>query len=370
MGLDHLPKECVIRRQVRLRFFIFSLPVKTVLGCLLVSAALFGVTASSSYANERVGTFAIEDLRVRATLVSEEEDGGDFSLDDSAFALSWRKNKNLSAYFALGPELSRKLPIYYAEIPKDQFGIVEGYAQYEGVYGRVRMGLIPLEFGYDGVLEPHERVFLWALPYSRGLIGNRDYGANFYTEHLGYYTQLTVHNGEIDTPSDGRMWTSGNWGYTNGRSFRMQFSMQTGSVKGEVSAGGNNQFGGVVNGETALWRNALLFAHWYKRGWNVVLQSGGGEVKQEDLNGRYNMNMAELTRYFSKNFGVGVRYDQIDPNRKVDGDMQTETSLALVVKSDDSTSNLILSFTKSIEESNEMPDDQVRLAWLLTPYSR
>jgi hypothetical protein len=147
-------------------------------------------------------------------------------------------------------------------------------------------------------------------------------------------------------------------------------SLQTGFVESQVSAASENTVGGVVNGKTAQWRNGLFFINWYPRNWNVVMQVGGGEVEQDLKTGRYSSNMFELTRLFSKNFGAGLRYDQIDPNRNLSGDQITEASVMLLVKSTDSTSDFYLLGTKVIEESNERPNDELRLVWLLSPYSR
>ncbi|MCB0350283.1 MAG: hypothetical protein KDD38_03810 [Bdellovibrionales bacterium] len=329
-------------------------------------ALLFSLNSS---ADEPVGTLSIEMLRLRPTLLSDESVGASFSLSDSAFGLSWRKNKKLSAYVEVSSELSRNLPVYYSAAQVDRIGFSMAYAEYLGVYGRIRFGLIPLNFGYDGVLASHENIYNNALPYSERIIGLTDQGISFYTENNGYYTELVVHNGEIDTASDGRIWTSGNWGFTNGRHFRTQLSLQTGYVKSSV-ASSTNSLAGVLPNQTALWRNGIFFLNWYPRNWNIVAQIGGGEVKQDSQEGRYNNSMIEVTRSISKNFTAGFRYDQLDPDRKTDGDILTDLSLALTFKSADSTSQVIVLATKSIEESGEIPDDQLRLVWLLTPYAR
>ncbi len=318
---------------------------------------------------EQVGLLSIEMLRLRPTLHSHESVGASFSLSDSAFGLRFKKDKNISAYVEVGSELSRNLPIYYADQPEDRLGFSMAYAEYLGVYGRVRFGLIPLNFGYDGFIDSHENIYNNALAYSERIIGLTDQGISFYTENNGYYTQIAAHNGEIDTTSDGRVWTSGNWGFVNGRHFRTQLSLQTGSVKSSV-ASTTNTIAGVLPGETTLWRNGMLFVNWYPRNWNVVAQIGGGEAKQNSRVGRYNNSMFEVTRTVSKNFSAGFRYDQLDPDRKMDGDILTDLSLALVFKSADSTSQVIVLATKSVEESGEIPDDQLRLVWLLTPFAR
>ncbi|OFZ16897.1 MAG: hypothetical protein A2Z20_09600 [Bdellovibrionales bacterium RBG_16_40_8] len=319
---------------------------------------------------ETVGSFFIQSIHLRPTFLSQEDTGADFSLADSTFAIGWKKNKNLSVFFEVGSEKLRNLPAYYAASEQNRLGFYKAFIEFQGVYGRFRFGLIPLNFGYDGILENYERIFNKSLLYSQRIIGISDYGMSFFSELNGYYTQLTIHNGEIDTTSDGRLWVSGNWGYTDGRNFRTQLSLQTGYVRGDVSTGATNTLAGVVNGEIALWRNGVIFANWYQRNWNVVMQFGGGEVKQDDDTGRYSTEMYELTNTFTKNLGVGVRYDKLNPNRKASGDGVTEVSLMFLLKSIDSTSNFVILGTKAIEESSERHNDQLRIEWVLTPFAR
>jgi hypothetical protein len=323
----------------------------------------------TAFAGESIGTLSIDNVRLRAEFLSLEEQGADFNLQDSAFAVEWRKDNAISAYLAIGSELSRNLPIYYNAIQQDRVGFYEAYGEFRGVYGTVQFGLIPLKFGYDGALSDDERLFNRAQPYSQRLIGLRDFGLSFSTENKGYYTMISAHNGEVDTESDGRVWATANWGYTNSRNFKTQLSLQSGSVKATQSTGSTNTIAGVDNTISAKWSNALLFMNWYPRQWNVVVQVGGGELEQTGIEGGYLSNMFEATRYFSKNFGTGFRYDQFDPNKNINGDKITEASLALVFKSSDSTSEIVLSGTKVTEEGNEVTNDQFRLVWLLTPVS-
>lgn len=322
------------------------------------------------FADEKIGTFAIDSVFLRPTFISDEVEGGQFSLTDSQFSLGWKKNNNLSASFTIGSELNRNLPIYYAAAEQDRLGFIESYAQYQNVYGVVRFGLIPLHFGYDGHIKPGERYFNRSQIYSERIIGLTDVGVSFYTENNGYFTQLAAHNGEVDTQSDGRPWVTGIWGYTNSRNLRVQLSMQTGSVKKEISQGATTTLAAVTNGEAAKWRHGDLFVHWSPRNWNIVLEATGGEVQQGDTKGGYRAHMLEVSHFFSKNFGTGLRYDEFDPNNKTSGDRQTDSSLVFVAKSDDATSAFYLLGTKSNEQANERPNDQLRVVWVLTPYAR
>lgn len=330
----------------------------------------FTVSSSLVFADEKVGVFSIESVYLRPTLSSVEEDGGQISLSDSQFSLLWSKDKNTSAHFTVGSELNRNLPVYYATLPEDRLGFIEAYAEYKFVYGVLRAGLIPLNFGYDRVVKLSERYFDDSLLSTRRVIASTDLGVSFFTENVGYYTQIIAHNGEIDTESDGQIWVTGNWGYTNSRNVRVQLSLQTGRVEKDVSTGGTNTLGGVSNGNSALWRNGAFFVNWHPRNWNVVWQTFGGELVQGQYKSQYKSTLLSAEHFFSKNFGTGLRYDLFDPNSKVSGDIKTETSFVFIIKSVDSTSALYVLGTKSDEQANEIHDDRVQVVWLLTPFAR
>jgi hypothetical protein len=339
--------------------------------CLLFLQVLFFFACGGPlFADEKIGMFSIDSVFLRPEYISHEENGADISLSDSQFSLGWKKDNSFSAHMTVGSELQRNLPVYYATIPEDRLGFIEAYALYQNVYGEFRFGLIPILFAYDGRIKPSERYYNRSQIYSHRVIGLTDQGLSFWTSHNGYYTQLAMHDGEIDTTSDGRPWVTGLWGYTNDRNVRSQLSIQTGSVKKEVSLGATNSLAGVSNGDTAKWRSGNLFVNWYPRYWNIVFEFTGGEVQQGDDEGRYRAYMIEVSHFFTKNFGVGARYDDFDPNTDLTGDRQMDTSFVIVGKSDDSTSAFYLLGTKSNEQRGELPNDELRVVWVLTPYSR
>ena len=339
-----------------------------ILAATFFSALIF-LQSPCATALEKVGEFKIETITLRPTWVSDEQTGADFVLSDSVAAFSWSKDKKLSVLAGVGSTLERNLPVYYTATNEDELGFYEMYAQYQGVYGKTRFGLIPLNFGYDGVIESSHRYFERALPYKQRAFGLRDYGFSFYTENKGYFTEIIAHNGEVDTTSDGRLWTTARWGFDKGKDFRAQVSLQTGYVKDEVSLGNTeNVLGGVTNGETAKWRNGLIFLNWYPRRWNVVFQYGGGEFVQGDREGQFSTQTLTVTRLFNNQYGAGFRYDEFDPNSDLSNDKITEYSLLLLAKSIDSTSTVYLAGTKVEEQGTEVANDQLRLVWLLTPY--
>jgi hypothetical protein len=333
---------------------------------------LFSIIAFAAYsfahADEKIGTFSVEELRLRPTYMSTEGQGGVFSLDDSAFGVGWRKDKLLSAYFEVGPLASRMLTGYWNLDPEDGYGFTKAYAQYDGIYGRVRFGLIPIGFGYEGSVNPQDRYFQWSQLMTSKLIGYDDIGLSFFTQYNGFFTEFIIHNGEIETSGDGRLWATAHFGWTNNLDWRVQLSLQTGFVNGDQSSPTFN-VGNVTPGETAKWRNGALFVNWKPRDWNVVFQAAGGQVAQDSTTGNYSADLAEATHFFTKNFGLGLRYDYFNPYTATGANETTAGSLLIALKSDDSTSTVLIAGTKNIHDSSQVHDDELMLTWLLTPYT-
>jgi hypothetical protein len=334
---------------------------------LCVSSGIF--VPSANAAGERIGNIRIESISFRPTLLTLEDEGGEFDLADSSFSLSWKRDNNISTFVAVGSTEERNLPIYYAAPQLDNVGFFEAYAQYAGLYGNIRFGLLPLGYSYDGRLAEQDEVFNESLLFEERVIGRRDYGLSYYVTHKGYFTELIAHNGEIDTESDGRLFVTGHWGWTDSNRWTTTMSLQTGSVQGDVSDGGTNTLAGVTNGESAKWRHGAFYVNYHPRNLNVVMQIAGGAVEQDNYDGDYSSWLIELSHMWSKNMGFGIRIDELDPNRDLPDDKTTKTHLALMLRSNDRTSNVYLVGTKVSEEKGEVPNDELRLVWYVTPFA-
>lgn len=319
---------------------------------------------------EKIGTLDVSEVMLRPGLVLTEGQGMEFDLQDSRFKVGWKRDRKFSSVISIGSKSSMNLPQYFrSENLDDDLGIFEAYAQYEGIYGRFRAGLIPLYFGHDATVSAHQRVFPRPMIYSERTVALRDFGASFYTSYNGYYTEIIAHNGEIDhKPNDGNTWLTSRWGWSNERDFRVQVSAQAGTTDKEATENGAAGLAGFDNAQDAQWRAASFFAAWTPRKWQVVYQSSSGEVEQDDNKGRYISHQFDLTHYFRPTFGMGLRYDSFDPNTRESGDQETRTSLALIFQSQDGSSAVHLIGTKRREEKNDRSNDELRLSWRLTPF--
>jgi hypothetical protein len=346
-----------------------------IVAILLGLALPVAVLAQDIDSSEKVGHLTVEDVLLRPTYKSTESEGGQFGFGDSSFKVRWEKGQNISATIAVGSVLQKNVPeIYLAEAPADTLGFYEAYAEYKGVYGRVRAGLQPLEFGYYGSQPDMERIFPRPLLYQQRVIGLRDYGVGFYTTYNGYYTELIAHNGEVDqTAQDGDIWVTARWGWTNDRNIRVQFSGQTGHTKPVSTVAGSGAssttpLAGWDYTRSALWRFGSLSAHWYPSNWEISAQVTAGERVQDEVTSGLISTQFEVINYMGDNWGAGLRHDGFDPNNKISGDKQTQLSGLIFVKSSDSTSLVSVVYSKNFEEVNEIPNDEVMVSWRLTPF--
>jgi hypothetical protein len=342
--------------------------ISAILSALIILPAMaFGQDSKSL---EKIGRLSIDEVLLRPTYISNETAGGEFNFGDSGFKVRWEKDGNISATIAVGSVLQKNVPaIYSSTEPADALGFYEAYADYQGIYGRVRAGLQPLNFGFYGAQPNGERIFQRPLIYSQHVFGLRDYGVSFFTAHNGYYTELIGHNGEVDNAAqDGNVWVTARWGWGNDRNLRVQMSAQTGRTKPIATTVGSTTLAGWDNTKSAIWRFGALSVNWYPRKWDVVAQITGGERDQNSQQSGIMSTQFEALNYIGRLWGAGFRHDQFEPNNKLSGDKQTQVSAVFFVKSEDATSLVSLIISKNFEEQNETPNDQMVVSWRLTPF--
>ncbi|MEK6556400.1 MAG: hypothetical protein AABZ31_14220 [Bdellovibrionota bacterium] len=334
-----------------------------------VGLAMCTIVSSQAHADESVGRIKVEEVLLRPTYFSQEKEGGEFSFEDSSISVEWQKDQNFSARLMIGSTLERSVNQIYLETePDDALGFIEAYAQYTGIYGRVRAGLLPLNFGLAGMSEDYERIWPYSLLIEDRIIGLRDYGVSYYTSNNRFYTELVVHNGEVDTkPNDGNPWLTTRWGWKNEK-FQLQVTGQTGRTNKDTTTLGSPTIGGWDRTKNAQWRFVALSLQWRLRKWEVNFQATSGEAQQREDEKTLALYQFDFIRYLGPNWGVGLRHDQYDPNTKAKDDRVSEESAIVFTKSDDATSLVSLVFTKVLEEQYQEPNDKLWLQWRLTPF--
>jgi hypothetical protein len=334
-----------------------------------ISVFVLGFVAPGVFADERVGRVRVEEILLRPSYFSQEKEGGEFSFEDSNATIEWRKDEHFSARLKIGSTLERNVPLYYVEAePDDELGFIEAYAQYTGIYGHVRAGLLPLNFGLAGMRDDYDRIWPYTLLFEERVMGLRDYGLSYYTGHNRFYTEFVVHNGEVDLkPNDGNPWVTTRWGWQD-ENFQIQVSGQAGRTVKASTTAASQTIAGWDRTDNAQWRFVALSMQWRPRKWEVNFQATSGEAVQNDIDKTLALYQFDFIRYLSPRWGVGMRHDQYDQNTKAKNDRVSEESAMIFTKSADATSLLSIVFTKRLEEQNQVPNDKLWLQWRLTPF--
>ncbi len=319
-----------------------------------------------TFADEPLGIIRVEDITLRPQGYLREGKEGEFELGESSAALSWKLDEQLSSYFRFGAETLRGRPqIYDSTQSRSDLDLLEAYGQYEGILGRIRLGLIPIEVSREGVLKDHELIFPRSQIFSRGVLALRDFGLNYFITHNRFFTSLTVHNGESDSNVDNRTWYSARWGY-DFRKLRLEAFGQTGSTTPLSTTNSTLQVARFNPMEESRWRMGGFYADWTPSNFRMSLEGFVGDVTQEKETHRF------ITGHFDfgqmgKKYGVFFRYNPFDPDTKKANDTQHSLSLALLMLNPSQTSKVILIGTKVLDEGRDVPNDEIRLIWSATP---
>lgn len=321
-------------------------------------------------ASEKLGVLVLDDILMRPHFLVREGQETEFGLGETSMAFSWSKDQSLSAKIRLGPESLINPMIFLKDEISEQLTMIEAYAQLIGVYGRLRMGLIPLEFGVEGRWRESEIHFSRSLLFEKRIVPLRDYGFSYYVSNKGFYTQMAVHNGEGESRNpDSRMFFTASWGWRNQRNFEVGVSALTGTTKPQSTQAVNNSFlaGANVNVE-ALWRMAQGFLHWHPNNWFFLMEVLFGELEQVGEITKFNTGHIDLGYRWSPFIKIMARYDHLDPHAKIDRDLQRRASLGLMLSDKHQSQALYLIASKNYEQGSNLANDEFRLIWRMTPF--
>src|SRR5262249_3099113 len=113
----------------------------------------------SSVLREDIGELKIHDLLLRPNFMFQEGREGNFSIGESSFALRWELERKYAGVIRIGPRTLLNPTARYSPVVTDDIMLVEAFAEYNDVYGRFRMGRLPVEFGYEGRLWERYLIF-------------------------------------------------------------------------------------------------------------------------------------------------------------------------------------------------------------------
>ncbi len=333
---------------------------------------IFIAASQSLFASERAGRIHLNEVLLWPEYYSQETNGGEFQFYRTQFGLNWELGNSLRTQILVGSEKQKPIPVYYqTEDASENLAVLEAYGEYTGVYGRVRMGLMPLPITYENRLADRDLIFHDTLVFEKRILAKRDYGFSFYTENNGYFTEIMAHNGEIDQDdNDGNIWATARWGWEDRKRWHIEYAMQVGRTKPESTADAGTAIANFNINQSAVWKFTQLSIHWYDRKWDVVLEGLYGDIEQSsnDYKNRLSSYHADVIHMVKPHWGFGLRYDRIDLNEKLENDAEQASSLSLIFGGENDTSRFFITATKREEEGTEVLNDELRISWRLRPY--
>lgn len=352
------------------------------LACLVLLLIGSITVHSLELSKETLGQLDVSDVLLRPNFQLVESSRGGFSLGESSFEVTWRLDESLSGHFRVGSRQLINQAARYSDSVNDDLMLVEAYAEWAGPYGRFRLGRVPLEYGAEGSWLERDLLFARSMLYSKRLMALRDNGFSYEIDGSNFFTSISVSNGESDQDLDGRMWQTARWGYRQGKILEVGMMGQAGSTTAKstvktVMSGTTpvdtpiaDTTGGFNSSEGSRWRMGGVFAQWYPRWWQVVLEGTFGEVVQSSGGGKFSVAHLDVVRQFPNMYLLGVRADHFDPNSAKDGDRILEASLLLGVENRTRTSSVLLIGTKVFEEGRSSGNDRLLLVWRLAAVSK
>lgn len=351
---------------------------------LLMLLATFLTPAKAiELGKETLGQLEVSDILLRPTFQLSESRKGSFSMGESSFEVTWSLDESLSGHFRVGSRPLINQSARYVDTVNNDLMLVEAYAEWEGPYGRFRLGRVPIEYGAEGSWLERDLLFARSMIFTKRLVALRDDGFSYGIDNGNFFTNLSVSNGESDQDLDGRMWQTARWGYRQGKILEAGLMGQAGStstastVKAVTTAPGTttdvpvaDKTGGFNSSEGAKWRMGGVFAQWYPKWWQVVLEGTFGEVVQSNGGGKFSVAHLDVVHQLKSKYLVGIRADHFDPNSSKDNDRILEASLLLGIENRTRTSSVLLIGTKVFQEGVSSGNDRVLLVWRLSAVSK
>ncbi|MGE0764494.1 MAG: hypothetical protein AB7N80_14555 [Bdellovibrionales bacterium] len=333
-----------------------------IVSIILVLCAL----TSPTQAREQLGQLKVDNLVIRPQFRLLEPAKANFELGESLFSVRWDMDTKIGAVFTVGAKDLIGTSTHFAPELNQDLGFIEAYGEYNFDYGTIRAGLQPVGFGIEGSVGEADLDMPRSLLYQERIVPLRDIGVSYAIDHNGYFTRLMIHNGESGANLDGRPWYTAKWGWTKSGRWRLGMAGQTGTTKPTSTSTSQDNLAGVDITKEAQWRLGGPFMVWTPHRWRLAFEGYLGELSQEKDLRKYSAGYWSLS-YSGQAWFFGLRYDQIDPNHDLDNDLKRQVTLTLGLLSERRTSRVFLVATKVFEESNQIPNDELRLVWHLTP---
>lgn len=332
---------------------------------LVILVTLFGFFAVA----ENLGDLSIEELLVQPRFTAQEPSKGYFDISKSQISFEWVKQGGLSAVVRLGSQELIGIPQFLEADVNKQLGLFEAYGQFRGVYGDLRMGLVPTGFSIEGSTRQSQLMLPRSLLYRQRLSLLRDYGVSFFTQFSGWSTLTTIHNGEGGESKDGKTWVTMNWEWSDREFFKWRVSATAGAVSPLAMQNTTSTLAGLDKTKEVFWRLGTVSMEWKPHNWYSLFEFYYGEKEQEQEVVKFAAGHIDLAYRFNKKWQVYLRWDQLEPNGNVEDDQVSEYSMGMAYIGEHENSRWLFLGTVVEEEGAPVNDNRFLMEWRLTPLS-
>ncbi|MEO0336572.1 MAG: hypothetical protein AAF202_09260, partial [Pseudomonadota bacterium] len=157
-------------------------------------------------------------------------------------------------------------------------------------------------------------------------------------------------------------------GYQKVDNLKVGLSALTGESNPTSTTGLADRVASVDVEQDALWRQGTFYFLWTPSEWKTLIEVTAGELFQDEkVAGKYSGGHIDLM-YDSASWAGLLRYDALDIDSNTDNDAIREISVGVIFKNAKQTSWVKIIGTKRFEEGErQIPNDELRLVWQLTP---
>jgi hypothetical protein len=314
-------------------------------------------TAHAEVLTERFGKFEWLSPWIETGGTYLEPRDGKFQLFSASFGGRWvgalselQDGQSIEAQVAFGTRSLVARPLRYsldlAQADPSHPVLTDAFAGVQGVWGRLRFGLIPMKFGLE---EGDESTRTWVRPLviRRGLIGLRDTGLHYSVSSGGFYSDWFVHNGEGGEDLDRELWMTARWEYRL-RTSRVQWRWGASGQVGRTAQVATHPTGSIVDANVEIdvdQPSRLRFASLYMssdwmigegergdendRRFGFEAEAFGGEVLQDVRARRIRSARVDFHWDPADFWGLFLRGEVFDPDAHVSGDMAHEASFGV-----------------------------------------
>ncbi|MBX7230801.1 MAG: hypothetical protein K1X29_01820 [Bdellovibrionales bacterium] len=326
---------------------------------------------NSLWASEQLGDLKVEGLVLRPQFEFLEPRKAQFALGESLFTLGWEMDHSIRTVFSVGAKTLIGPMAHFVSNKQvsEDLGFIEAYGEYEFNYGRIRAGLQPVQFGLEGDINESNLDLPRSLLFQRRVVALRDIGISYYVDNNHFFTQLMLHNGVGVGNPQGHLWYTAKWGWKDERHWSVGLSGQIGSTNSERTVESEDSLAEVDVHRSAQWRIMGPFMMWDSKRWKITGEGYLGNLIQDQKTKSFSVGHLDVD-YSVNAWFFGFRFDHFDGQWSQNGNLESQFSLATGFRSENQTSRIYLVATKSIEEGTQIPNDEIRLVWHLTPLIR